>query len=191
MFPTPEDAPFPVQTSLYAASKLAGEALISSYAGGYGMRGTVFRFVSMLGERYTHGHVYDFVKKLLKDPLRLQVLGDGRQKKSYLYVGDCVEAMLLVRKQLPESGFSVYNLGADEYATVLDSISWISALMKVAPELEFTGGSRGWTGDNPFIWLDAAKIRSLGWKNTLTIKEAVERTVNWLLLNPSVLEGAK
>ena len=92
-FPTPEDAPFPVQTSLYAASKLAGEGLIGAYAHGYGFTGLVFRFVSILGERYTHGHVFDFFKALKRDPTRLTVLGDGRQEKSYLYVGDCVRAI--------------------------------------------------------------------------------------------------
>src|SRR5205823_5590372 len=85
VFPTPEDSPFPVQTSLYAASKLAGEGLISAYCHGYGFTGAIFRFVSILGERYTHGHVYDFVRSLRSDPTRLTVLGDGRQEKSYLY----------------------------------------------------------------------------------------------------------
>ena len=94
VFPTPEDAPFPIQTSLYAASKLAGEGMIGAYAHGFGFTGLVFRFVSILGERYTHGHVYDFYRALKRDPTRLRVLGDGRQEKSYLYVGDCVEAIL-------------------------------------------------------------------------------------------------
>jgi UDP-glucose 4-epimerase len=190
VFPTPETAPFPVQTSLYAASKLAGEGLISSYCEGYGFRGVVFRFVSMLGERYTHGHVFDFVKHLLNDPNRLPVLGDGSQRKSYLYVGDCVEAMLLVRSKLSKA-FEVYNLGADEYCSVLDSIGWISSLMKASPKLEFTGGPRGWVGDNPFIYLDTKKIRAAGWNNSLTIKEAVEKTASWLLENHWVLGTAK
>ena len=94
VFPTPEDAPFPVQTSLYAASKLAGEGLIGAYCHGFGIKGLVFRFVSILGERYTHGHVIDFYRALREDPTRLRVLGDGRQRKSYLYVQDCVSAML-------------------------------------------------------------------------------------------------
>src|SRR5262249_43338981 len=95
VFPTPEDAPFPVQTSLYAASKLAGEGLIRACAHGFGFTGLVFRFVPILGERYTHGHVFDFYRSLRQDPTRLRVLGDGRQEKSYLYVQDCVSAMLL------------------------------------------------------------------------------------------------
>jgi UDP-glucose 4-epimerase len=188
VFPTPEDAPFPVQTSLYASSKLAGEALISSYCGGYGFRGVTFRFVSMLGERYTHGHVYDFVRSLLKDPGSLRVLGDGRQRKGYLYVGDSVGAMLAAQARMPE-GYEVYNIGGDEYSTVLDSIAWISELMGVAPELSFTGGDRGWVGDNPFIFLDPSRIKSLGWAPGLSIKEAVGRTVVWLLENPWVFDG--
>jgi UDP-glucose 4-epimerase len=190
VFPTQEDAPFPVQTSLYAASKLACEGLISSYCEGYGFRGVVFRFVSMLGERYTHGHVFDFVQRLLIEPSRLKVLGDGTQRKSYLYVGDCVEAMLAARSRMPE-GFDVYNLGADEYCAVLDSIGWITSMMGVSPKLEFTGGDRGWVGDNPFIFLDTQKIRSIGWTNRLSIRQGVERTVSWLLENRGVLEGKK
>jgi UDP-glucose 4-epimerase len=186
VFPTPEEAPFPVQTSLYAASKLAGEALISSYCQGYGFRGLVFRFVSMLGERYSHGHVFDFVRHLLKEPGRLPVLGDGGQRKSYLYVGDCVEAMLLARKNMPE-GFDVYNLGADGYCTVRDSIGWITGLMGLCPRLEFSGGQRGWVGDNPFIFLATGKIRALGWDNALSIRQGVERTVGWLLDNRWVM----
>jgi UDP-glucose 4-epimerase len=187
VIPTPETAPFPIQTSLYASSKLAGEALISSYSEGYGFKGVVFRFVSILGERYTHGHVYDFVKRLSKDPTRLQVLGDGAQKKSYLYIQDCIDAMLLIRSKRANEKFSVFNLGTDEYSSVLDSIGWISAVMNIHPKLEYSGGSRGWVGDNPFIYLDTQKVRALGWNNKLTIKQAVERTASWLLENPSLL----
>ena len=102
VFPTPEDAPFPLQTSLYGASKLAGEGLIAAYAAGYGFTGVIFRFVSILGERYTHGHVYDFFCALKRDPTRLRVLGDGRQEKSYLYVQDCLDAILLACETPPE-----------------------------------------------------------------------------------------
>src|SRR6202000_464697 len=94
--PTPEEAPFPVQTSLYATSKLAGEGLISSYGEGFKFEGYLFRFVSILGERYTHGHIFDFSKQLLDHPDYLKVLGNGTQRKSYLYVQDCVSAMLHV-----------------------------------------------------------------------------------------------
>lgn len=189
VFPTPETCPFPVQTSLYGASKLAGEGLIQAYAHGYGFVGVIFRFVSILGERYTHGHVFDFCRSLRRDPSRLQVLGDGRQEKSYLYVGDCVSAMRMATEQPLESGaVRIYNLGTDETIVVDDSIAAITAHLGVTPELEYTGGIRGWLGDSPLIHLDCARIQSLGWQPTLSIREAIARTVDWLQRNPDVLE---
>jgi UDP-glucose 4-epimerase len=189
VFPTPETCPFPVQTSLYGASKLAAEGLIQAYAHGYGFVGVVFRFVSILGERYTHGHVYDFCRSLREDPSRLRVLGDGRQEKSYLYVGDCVSAMTLATdRQLEPGAVLVYNLGTDETIVVDDSISTITEQLGLTPELEYTGGVRGWLGDSPLIHLDCERIRSLGWRPTLSIREAIRRTVDWLEQNPSVLD---
>ena len=179
VFPTPEDAPFPVQTSLYAASKLAGEGLIGAYCHGFGIKGLVFRFVSILGERYTHGHVIDFYRALREDPTRLRVLGDGRQRKSYLYVQDCVSAMLTAL-EAHDAGFAVYNLGTDESIVVDESIGVISKHLGVSPVLEHTGGIRGWAGDSPLIHLDTAKIRSLGWEPSVTIREAVVKTLEWL-----------
>ena len=114
MIPTPEDAPFPIQTSLYGASKLACEGLIAAYAEGFGMRGYIFRFVSILGERYTHGHVFDFVQKLGKDASTLHILGNGLQRKSYLHVTDCVEAILTAIEHA-DSKINIFNLGTDEY----------------------------------------------------------------------------
>jgi UDP-glucose 4-epimerase len=184
VFPTPEDAPFPVQTSLYAASKLAGEGLIGAYAHGYGFTGLVFRFVSILGERYTHGHVFDFFNALRADPTRLRVLGDGRQRKSYLYIQDCVSAILTALDAHEEPGFAVYNLGTDESIIVDESIATICAHLGVDPALEHTGGIRGWAGDSPLIHLDTAKIRALGWAPTTSIREAVVKTLEWLEANP-------
>ncbi|MGD0198489.1 MAG: NAD-dependent epimerase/dehydratase family protein [Solirubrobacteraceae bacterium] len=187
LFPTPEDAPFPVQTSLYAASKLAGEGMIAAYCHGFGFTGLAFRFVSILGERYTHGHVFDFYRALRRDPERLFVLGDGRQEKSYLYVQDCVSAILTaVREHEGAEGFEVYNLGVDETVILTDSIATITARMGVEPQLEFSGGVRGWAGDSPLIHLDCAKIRRLGWAPQLDIRSAVARTVDWLDENPTI-----
>lgn len=181
VFPTPETAPFPVQTSLYAASKLAGEGLIGAYSHGYGFTGLIFRFVSLLGERYTHGHVIDFWRALREDPTRLRVLGDGRQTKSYLYVQDCVSAMLAACEHHGEDGGAhVYNLGSEETITVDDSIATITATLGVEPEVEHMGGVRGWAGDSPLIHLDTSRIRSLGWEPTLSIREAIARTLSWL-----------
>jgi UDP-glucose 4-epimerase len=189
VFPTPEDCPFPVQTSLYGASKLAGESLVQAYAHGYDFVGIVFRFVSILGERYTHGHVFDFCRSLHRDPTRLRVLGDGRQEKSYLYVGDCVSALKLAMEQPLEPGTAkTYNLGTDETVVVDDSIAIITEHLGVTPELEYTGGIRGWRGDSPLIHLDCARIRSLGWRPTLSIRDSIRRTVDWLEQNPGILE---
>ena len=189
LFPTPEDAPFPTQTSLYAASKLAGEGMIGAYAHGYGFTGLIFRFVSILGERYTHGHVFDFYRALKADPTRLRVLGDGRQEKSYLYVQDCVSAILTaVGKHDGDAGSTnVYNLGTDETVLVTDSIEVITGRLGVSPVIEYTGGLRGWPGDSPLIHLDCSRIRALGWQPTLTIEQAIERTLDWLETNPYAL----
>jgi len=190
--PTPEDHSFPIQTSLYAASKVAGECLIEAYCEGFGLEGYVFRFVSILGERYTHGHVLDFYRQLLENPARLKVLGDGTQRKSYLYVQDCLSAMLHVMTQSTAAkakhNVEVYNLGTDEYVEVNQSIQLICAHLGVKPKLEYSGGSRGWVGDNPFIFLDTRKIRSTGWKTTLTIEQSITRTLKWLEQNKWVLE---
>jgi UDP-glucose 4-epimerase len=187
VIPTPEDAPFPIQTSLYAASKVAGEGLIQAYCEGFGFEGYIFRLVSILGERYTHGHVFDFYKQLLGNPDRLKVLGDGRQRKSYLYVQDCVSALLhvidLATAEQAKHRCEIYNLGANDYCSVRDSISWISDFLGLNPELELTGGDRGWVGDNPFIFLDTTKVRGTGWEPKLSIREAVIRTVAWLKEN--------
>jgi UDP-glucose 4-epimerase len=185
--PTPEDAPFPIQTSLYGASKVAGEGLISAYCEGFGFEGYVFRFVSILGERYTHGHVFDFHKQLTEHPDWLQVLGDGKQRKSYLYVQDCVDAILhVVEKETAKPAkhrTQVYNLGTPEYVRVNDSIGFICGAMGLKPELRYTGGDRGWIGDNPFIFLETKKIQATGWKPKLTIEQGIVRTLRWLEAN--------
>ncbi len=189
VFPTPEDAPFPLQTSLYAASKLAGEGLIGAYCHGYGFTGVVYRFVSILGERYTHGHVYDFFAKLQADPARLHVLGDGKQEKSYLYAQDCVSAILCGLQAVAEKpGLSVYNLGTDETVIVDQSIAIITRELGLSPTIEYAGGTRGWAGDSPLIHLDCSRIRALGWAPTLTIEQGIVRTLRWLEANPAVFE---
>jgi UDP-glucose 4-epimerase len=187
VIPTPESAPFPVQTSLYGASKLAGEGLVQAYCEGFGFEGYIFRFVSILGERYSHGHVFDFYRSLRRDPARLRVLGNGRQRKSYLYVHDCIDAILLVLERAQDR-VNIFNLGADEYCQVNDSIAWILAHLGVDPERSYTGGERGWIGDSPFILLDARRVRSLGWVPKLSIREGVIRTLEYLQGNPWLMD---
>jgi UDP-glucose 4-epimerase len=194
--PTPEDDRFPVQTSLYGASKAAGEGLLAAYAEGNQIdEAYIFRFVSILGERYTHGHVFDFYKQLIEHPDRLRVLGDGTQRKSYLYVQDCIEAMLHVTRlgtaAQAKHHTEIYNLGTPEYVEVNDSIRCICETLGLNPKLEYTGGNRGWIGDNPFIFLDTKKIQSTGWQAKLTIREGILRTLRWLEDNRWVYEARR
>jgi len=195
VIPTPENHPFPIQTSLYGASKVGGEALIQAYCEGFGFEGYIFRFVSLLGERYTHGHIFDFYKQLRADPTRLRVLGNGQQRKSYLYVRDCIDAVThVIRQEAARANkhrVEIYNLGTTEYVQVNDSIGHICKALGLSPKLEYTGGDRGWIGDNPFIFLDTKKIQATGWKPKLSIAEGIERTLRWLEANHWVYEAKK
>jgi UDP-glucose 4-epimerase len=192
VIPTPEDAPFPIQTSLYGASKLAGEGMIQAYCEGFGIHAYIFRFVSILGPRYTHGHIIDFYQQLRNNPSALKVLGDGMQRKSYLHVHDCVSAILHVIQaeaaKKSKHGVAIFNLGTDEYCQVRDSIGWICAKLGLTPTLQFSGGDRGWIGDNPFIYLDTRKVRAEGWMPQNTIQQSVEATVDWLTANQWIFE---
>ncbi len=176
IFPTPETCPFPIQTSLYGASKLAAEGLIQAYCEGIGLQGYIFRFVSILGERYSHGHVFDFYQQLAGHPEHLHVLGDGHQRKSYLYVQDCIDAIFTAIERA-DGKLNIFNLGTDEYCEVNDSVRWICEYLDLHPKLTYSGGERGWVGDSPFILLDCSRIRALGWRPRLTIKQAVLATI--------------
>lgn len=193
IIPTPEDAPFPVQTSLYGASKVAGEALLAAYGEAFGIECYVFRFVSILGERYTHGHVFDFYRQLLEHPGSLRVLGDGTQRKSYLYVHDCIDAILHVMRldtaREAKHRTQIYNLGAPEFVQVNDSIRILADALGLKPRLDYSGGDRGWIGDNPFIFLDTKKIQATGWQPKLTIAQGIAKTLAWLQANRWVYEN--
>ena len=190
LFPTPEDAPFPLQTSLYGAAKLASEALIQAYCEGFGFQGHIFRFVSILGERYSHGHIFDFYKQLREHPQKLHVLGDGCQRKSYLYVHDCLDAIMCALGQATAK-VNIFNLGTDDYCQVNDSIAWISSELGLTPALSYSGGERGWIGDSPFIFLDCRRIRSLGWRTRVSIQEGVSRTLRYLQGNTWLLDARR
>jgi UDP-glucose 4-epimerase len=188
VIPTPEDAPMPIQTSIYATSKVAAEGLLTSYALGFGFRSWIFRFVSLLGPSYSHGHVIDFYKKLRDDPTRLAVLGDGHQKKSYLHVKDCVRAMFLaIEKQAAEEPIAIYNLGHEDWIEVNDSIRIICRELRVSPRIEYSGGVRGWVGDSPKILLATDRIRALGWSPSFSIEAALVETIRSLEGNPFLL----
>ena len=182
IFPTPETCPFPIQTSLYGASKLAAEGLIQAYCEGFGLQGYIFRFVSILGERYSHGHVFDFYQQLAEHPEHLHVLGNGHQRKSYLYVQDCIDGILAAIERANDK-VNIFNLGTDEYCEVNDSIGWICEHLGLRPKFTYSGGERGWVGDSPFILLDCSRIRALGWRPRLTIKQAVLATIEYVSAN--------
>lgn len=192
IMPTPETSPFPIQTSLYGTSKVSCEGLISSYCEGFDFEGYIFRFVSVLGERYTHGHIYDFYNQIINHPEYLEVLGDGSQKKSYLYVMDCVDAMRhIVKLNDTSSKVQIFNLGTNEYKPISESISFICKTLSISPTIIYKGGSRGWIGDNPFTFLDTSKIRNTGWNTKLNIEESILKTLTWLSENKWVYNYRK
>jgi UDP-glucose 4-epimerase len=181
IFPTVEDAPFPIQTSLYAASKVACESLIQAYSETFGMQVFIFRFVSILGPRYSHGHVIDFYRQLTTNKNFLEVLGDGNQTKSYLHVSDCLTGIDTVVNN-PFGKVNIVNLGTNEATTVRDSIKWITEHMKLNPEISYGTDSQGWIGDNRKIFLDTSRITKLGWSPRFTIKQAILETIEYLEL---------
>lgn len=190
VFPTPENCPFPVQTSLYAANKLASEGLVQAYAVGYGIQSVIFRLVSFVGDRYPHGHVFDFVNQLQKHPEYLKVLGDGTQRKSYLHVRDGVRAISHVFENM-KTPVDVFNIGPDEYIRLNESIGFICEAMKLRPELRYTGGERGWIGDSPFVFLNCEKLKKTGWRSQFSTRQAIEATVGYLRENPWLLARRK
>jgi len=187
-YPTPETWA-PLQTSLYGASKYAGEAMIQAYTEYFGMRSFMYRFVSWIGERYTHGIVFDVLTKLRADPAKLPLLGDGTQRKSYLYVKDGVRGIMLGIEKSSASK-NVFNLGHDEGVTVLEVVGTIldELGLKDVP-LEFAGGKRGWLGDSPIVHLDTQRMKALGWSPETSIQEGIRRTVRYLVANPALLEA--
>lgn len=179
--PTPEDYPT-IPISNYGASKLAGEAYCFSYAHTYGMKATVVRLANIFGERSTHGVMFDFYRKLKKNPKILEILGDGKQSKSYLHVSDCVSAILLAfGKQ--EKPADIFNIGSRKKKSVNEIASLVAREMGVSPKFEYTGGSRGWAGDVSEMLLDTRKMESLGWKPEIAFEEGVGKYVSWLKSN--------
>tara|TARA_B100000287_G_C20618032_1_gene774814 strand:- start:86 stop:1048 length:963 start_codon:yes stop_codon:yes gene_type:complete len=188
--PTPENANFPIQTSLYGASKLACEGLIQAYCDHYNFQSWIFRFVSILGKRYSHGHVFDFYKKLLKNPKKLDVLGNGNQKKSYLNIKDCLSAIMIAIRSSNKK-INIYNLGTNEFSRVRDSVKWITKHLLLKPMVKYQNNKRGWPGDIPNIYLDTKKIRKLGWKPVYTIEDSIIETLNFLKENKWLLKRKK
>ena len=186
-FPTKEDVKIPMQTSMYGASKLACEGLLEAYSEAYDFQVFIFRFVSLMGERYTHGCVYDFIKRLKTDKNVLLIYGNGQQKKSFIYVKDCVNGMILATK-LCKDKINIFNIGNDDKINVFNIACLVSNSMKTNPYFHYTGGERGWIGDAPTIFLDNSKLKKLGWKPKLSSRQCITRTANWLLKNPWVFK---
>jgi UDP-glucose 4-epimerase len=185
VFPTPEDIPL-IQTSLYGASKAAGESMIHAYAEYFGLRTLCFRFVSWIGPRYSHGVVVDFLKKLHGDPTVMEILGDGSQQKSYLDVRDGI-AGIFMALQRAEGSKSVFNLGHDDFINVMEVARIVideAGLRGV--RLQTTGGKRGWLGDSPMVHLDTSRVKQLGWGPKIPIEEGIRSTVRHLKANPAL-----
>ena len=180
--PTPEDYGPLRPESLYGASKLACEALISSYCYTFGMQSWIFRFANIIGERSTHGVIYDFINKLKKNPKELEILGNGKQEKSYLYVKECIDAMIFAVKHSNEN-VNIFNIGSEDTISVTKIANIVSEKMNLKPEFKFTGGERGWRGDVPKMFLSIDKIKELGWRPRYNSERAVEETTKHLVEN--------
>lgn len=180
--PVPEDCPFPTQASFYGASKLAGEGLIGAYCEMYDFTAVLGRWVHILGERYLHGHIIDFMRKLRRDPTRLYILGDGRQAKSGLHAANLADGLFMAMEHHDlDTGAHAYNLGGDSLLTVAESAQLICERLGVDPRFEFSGRPNGgWVGDNPHLVLDSSKIRALGWKPTMSVRDGILATVDYL-----------
>lgn len=175
-----------VPISTYGASKLAGEALISAYSHMFGLRGCVYRFANVVGERQTHGVGFDFLRRLAESPRRLRILGDGSQSKSYIHVSDVIDAVLLAAAAPGAEPFRTYNVATGDYITVREIAELAVECMGLpagGTEFEFTGGDRGWAGDVPIVRLNTARIRSLGWRNKMTSREALETSMKGMLVD--------
>ena len=181
-FPTPETEEL-IQTSFYGASKLACEALIQAFCEAFGFRGWIFRFVSVVGERHPHGVTYDFYYKLKADPTKLEIIGDGTQRKSFIHVGDCVDGIMTAYQKAKEK-VNIFNLGLEEYVDVKTLAGYVTDELGLKDvKYEYTGGSRGWVGDSPLVLLSIEKMKALGWYPKASIEEGVRRTIRWLREN--------
>ncbi|MDP7982739.1 MAG: NAD-dependent epimerase/dehydratase family protein [Conexivisphaerales archaeon] len=183
LIPTPEDYGPLIPISIYGATKLAAEAMVSAYAQSYGFRAVIFRLANIVGPRSRHGVIYDFVGKLRANPRELEVLGDGTQSKSYLYVEDCVDAMLLGIEKSSER-VSIYNVGSEDRISVIRIAEVVSEEMELGDvSIRIVGGpdGRGWTGDVKVMQLEISRIKGLGWRPRMGSEGAVRRTVRELL----------
>ena len=173
-----------VPISTYGASKLAGEALISAYSHMFGLRGCVYRFANVVGERQTHGVGFDFLRQLQASSKRLRILGDGTQSKSYIHVSDVIDAVLLAAAVPGAERFRTYNVATGDYITVREIAELaveVTGLPAGGTEFAYAGGDRGWAGDVPIVRLNSERIRSLGWRNKMSSREALKASMEGML----------
>jgi UDP-glucose 4-epimerase len=190
IIPTPENIA-PIQTSLYGASKYSAEAMIQAYCEYFEMQSWIFRFVSFMGPRYSHGVIFDFMKKLKKNPSELNILGDGNQRKSYLHVDDGIRAILLATEKSNERT-NIFNLGNKEWISVIDLTNLVCSTLGLDNvKYIFSGGVRGWKGDTPFVHLDIGKISKLGWTPNFSVRETIVETIKYLSQNEDLLYSRK
>ena len=181
IMPTPEDYGPLYPVSLYGASKLACEALCTSFAHTFNMKCWIFRFANIVGGRGTHGLIFDFIAKLKKNSKELEILGDGKQIKSYLLVDDCIDAMLYAHERSQEQ-YNVFNLGCNDQIDITSIARILVKKMDLKDvAFKFTGGSRGWPGDVPQMFLDVNKLNKLGWKAKHSSRQAVEIAIERML----------
>ena len=178
--PTPEDYGPLVPISMYGASKLACEAMITAYCHTFDMRSWIFRFANIIGDRGTHGIIVDFIHKLKRDPAHLEILGDGKQSKSYLHVRECVDAMMLVVLKGNDQ-VNIFNIGSEDTISATRIGEIVAEEMALDPEFKYTGGSQGWKGDVPKMMLSIEKLKALGWKPGVGSEESVRVTARSLL----------
>ncbi|WP_209690325.1 NAD-dependent epimerase/dehydratase family protein [Methanomicrobium sp. W14] len=181
VIPTPENYSPMTPISIYGGSKLAAEAMISSYVHTYGMKAWVFRFANIIGKRSNHGVIWDFVHKLRKNPDELEILGDGKQSKSYFSVEACVEAVLFTIENSHDT-FNFFNIGSEDWISVTELAEIVVSEMKLEKvKFKYTGGDRGWVGDVPKMQLSVDKLKKLGWKPSTNSEDSVRKAVSTLI----------
>ncbi len=179
IMPTPETAPLnPI--SPYGATKAACEMYLAAYAGSYNFTATALRFANVIGPRSNHGIIYDFYHKLAKNPKKLEILGNGQQRKSYIYITDCIDASIIATKAT-KTGYNPVNIGVTEQVTATDIGTAVAKSMNLVDvDFSYTGGERGWTGDVPIMQMSYQKLSDLGWAPQYSTYDAINQYVNWL-----------
>ncbi len=185
--PTKENDNFPIQNSFYAAAKLSSEALLTALGESHNIKISILRLVSVMGPRYTHGHLIDFYKKLSKNKKKLYVLGNGLQKKSYIHIDDIISGFIIILKK-QKNQIEIFNIGTDEKKNVKNSVQIITKYLNVKPQIMYENKKTGWIGDIPNIQVDCKKLKNIGWNAKYTINESIISTLNWIDKNKKILK---